>query len=76
MRLEAKKYLYDMKQAADLLSQFTGGKGFADYVTDNMLRAAVEREFEIIGEAVGQLATRDRCAPGRRLTAEEANAET
>jgi uncharacterized protein with HEPN domain len=48
MRLEAKKYLYDMKQAAGLLSQFTAGKQFADYATDTMLRAAVEREFEIL----------------------------
>ena len=29
MRLEAKKYLYDMQQAAALLTQFTAGKGFA-----------------------------------------------
>ena len=48
-----------MKQAADLLTQFTAGKQFADCVTDNMLRAAVEREFEIIGEALGQLAKLD-----------------
>jgi len=55
MRLEAKKYLFDMRQAAALLSLFTAGKSFADYDSDAMLRAAVEREFEIIGEALGQL---------------------
>jgi uncharacterized protein with HEPN domain len=59
MRLEAKKYVYDMRQAAALLSQFTAGKGFADYDRDAMLRAAVEREFEIIGEALGQLSKLD-----------------
>ncbi len=59
MRLEAKKYLYDMKQAAALLAQFTAGRQFADYDSDAMLRAAVEREFEIIGEALGQLAKLD-----------------
>jgi uncharacterized protein with HEPN domain len=59
MRLEAKKYLFDMRQAAALLSQFTAGKSFADYDSDAMLRAAVEREFEIIGEALGQLAKLD-----------------
>jgi uncharacterized protein with HEPN domain len=53
MRLEAKKYLFDMRKAASLLAQFTTGKGFADYDRDAMLRAAVEREFEIIGEALG-----------------------
>ena len=45
MRLEAKKYLFDMKQAASLLAQFTSGKDFADYDSDAMLRAAVEREL-------------------------------
>jgi len=39
--------------------EFTAGKQFADYATDNMLSAAVEREFEIIGEALGQLARLD-----------------
>lgn len=59
MRLEAKKYLYDMQQAAALLAEFTAGKDFAAYDSDAMLRAAVEREFEIIGEALGQLARLD-----------------
>jgi hypothetical protein len=34
MRLEAKKYLFDMRQAAALLAQFTAGKQFADYDSD------------------------------------------
>ena len=59
MRLEAKKYLFDMRHAAALLAQFTAGKNFADYAADAMLSAAVEREFEIIGEALGQLAKLD-----------------
>jgi uncharacterized protein with HEPN domain len=45
-----------MQQAASLLAQFTDGRQFADYDRDAMLRAAVGREFEIIGEALGQLA--------------------
>lgn len=40
MRLEARKYLYDMQRAADLLTEFTTGKAFADYERDAMLRAA------------------------------------
>lgn len=59
MRLEAKKYLHDIRQAADLLVKFTAGKQFADYERDAMLRAAVEREFEITGEALVQLARLD-----------------
>jgi len=30
MRLEVRKYLYDIKQAADLLGEFTAGKQFSD----------------------------------------------
>ncbi|MCY4381876.1 MAG: DUF86 domain-containing protein [Nitrospinae bacterium] len=59
MRLEAMKYLYDIQYAADLLTEFTTGKTFADYERDAMLRAAVERQFEIIGEAMSQLAKID-----------------
>lgn len=59
MRLEAKKYLYDMQQAADRLDDFTSGKRFSNYADDAMLRAAVERQFEILGEALAQLSRLD-----------------
>ncbi|MXX25049.1 MAG: DUF86 domain-containing protein [Caldilineaceae bacterium SB0668_bin_21] len=59
MRLEAKKYLFDIRSAADRLAEFLAGKTFADYQRDAMLRAAVERQFEIIGEAISQLARLD-----------------
>ena len=55
MKLEARKYLYDIQRAACLLREFTGGKTFADYEGDAMLRSAVERQFEVIGEAMAQL---------------------
>ena len=56
MRPDVKKYLYDIDQAAGLIAQFTKGKGFPDYQADPMLRSAVERQFEIVGEAMTQLA--------------------
>ena len=59
MQLEAKKYLYDMQQAAKLLTDFTFAKNFGDYRGDPMLRSAVERQFEIIGEALAKLAKLD-----------------
>lgn len=65
MRLEAKKYLYDIHQAADRVAAFTAGKRFADYEGDAMLRAAVERQFEIIGEALAQLARLDQALASR-----------
>lgn len=59
MRLESRKYLDDIRRAAQLLTSFLGGKALADYLSDAMLRAAVERQFEIIGEAMSRLAQQD-----------------
>jgi uncharacterized protein with HEPN domain len=56
MPLEARKYLYDIQQATNLIDGFCAGKSFADYQQDPMLRSAVERQFEIVGEAVSRLA--------------------
>ena len=57
MRLEVKKYLYDIHGACELLAGFTRGKTFADYTADPLLRSGVERQFEIIGEALRQVLT-------------------
>ncbi len=65
MRVEAKKYLYDIQQAAELVAQFTANKRFEDYQADPMLRSAVERQFEIIGEALAQLARLDTALAAR-----------
>ena len=65
MRLEARKYLYDIQHAAALLNEFTDGKTFADYKRDAMLRAAVERQFEIIGEAMAQWVKVDKTVATR-----------
>ena len=43
MRLEAKKYLLDIQQAALLVAEFVAGRTFADDQETAMLRAAVER---------------------------------
>lgn len=65
MRLEAKKYLYDIRQAANLIVEFTAGKDLAAYKVDAMLRSAVERQFEIIGEALSQLRKVDASLSGQ-----------
>jgi len=62
MRIETKKYLYDIARAAKLALGFIAGKTFADYSADIMLRSAVERQLEIVGEAPAQLAKTDQAA--------------
>lgn len=44
-------YLWDMLDAASAIRQFTIGKSFDDYTNDRLLRGAIERHIEIIGEA-------------------------
>jgi uncharacterized protein with HEPN domain len=55
MPRDLRKYLYDIHQACDLLVEFTSNKSFADYAAEAMLRSAVERQFEIVGEALNQV---------------------
>lgn len=55
MRLEAKKFLYDIQTAVRAIEQFIDGKKLEDYQNDLMLRSAVERQFMILGEAMAQL---------------------
>jgi uncharacterized protein with HEPN domain len=74
MQPEARTHLYDIKRAADLLAEFTTNKTFTDYESDPLLRSAVERQFEIIGEALARLtrldpAATDRISEHRRIIA-------
>ena len=48
-------YLWDMLDAARAVRDFTAGRTFHDYLGDQMLRRAVERSIEIIGEAAGRV---------------------
>jgi uncharacterized protein with HEPN domain len=56
---ETKKYFFDIAEACDLIAQFTAGKTLADYQKDPLLRSGVERQFEIIGEALNQAIQHD-----------------
>ena len=55
----AAKYLWDAQRAAERVARFTAGRSFEDYLADDMLRAAVERQFEVIGEAFAGLRRAD-----------------
>ncbi|HYU35619.1 MAG TPA: HepT-like ribonuclease domain-containing protein [Thermoanaerobaculia bacterium] len=55
MRREPRAYLWDVREAADTILEFTRGLALDDYLADRKLRSAVERQFEILGEALNQL---------------------
>ena len=59
MKPESRKFLFDIRQAAGLIGQFCDGKIFESYQQSALLRSGVERQFEIIGEALARLSKLD-----------------
>lgn len=55
MRLEVKKYLEDINRAANRIFRFTKSKTFQEYSDNDLLRSGVERQFEIIAEAINRM---------------------
>lgn len=47
-----KKYLYDIQQAIGQIETFLKGKTYEHFANESVLQSAVERQFEIIGEAL------------------------
>jgi uncharacterized protein with HEPN domain len=48
-------YLWDMLDAAQAVQEFAAGKSLREFLDDRMLRSAVERQLEVIGEAAGKV---------------------
>ena len=65
MTTATKKLLFDVREAAESILQHTGGKGLAEYSSNRLLRRGVEREFEIIGEALKRLSRLDAATSAR-----------
>ena len=63
MMIETRKRLLDVTEACAAIAQFTAGRDFAAYECDRMLRSAVERQLEIIGEAPCMAAKADASLP-------------
>jgi uncharacterized protein with HEPN domain len=57
---DPKVLLEDIRLAAQEIQQFTDGRSLTDYQTDRLLRAAVERWFIVIGEALARLERLDK----------------
>jgi uncharacterized protein with HEPN domain len=65
MPRESAKYLHDIREAAAKVVEFTAGCDRDRYLAADLIRSAVERQLEIIGEALAQLARRDPATAGR-----------
>jgi uncharacterized protein with HEPN domain len=59
MQPETRKLLLDILLAADEIREFTEGYDLTAYRNDAKCRAAVERKFEIMGEACTRIRDRD-----------------
>jgi uncharacterized protein with HEPN domain len=59
MQHDTLAYLHDVRTAAENIQKFIGRKSFEEYIADLMIRSAVERQFEIIGEALARIARHD-----------------
>ncbi|MGC7095800.1 DUF86 domain-containing protein [Amycolatopsis lurida] len=55
MRREPGAYLWDVLRSAQNIADFSQERSFSDYQNDVLLKSGVERQFEIIGEALNQL---------------------
>lgn len=59
MHPDARALAWDALRAVELIDEFTASKSVDEYVADDMLRSAVERQFEIIGESLNRLSRVD-----------------
>ncbi len=56
MNIKIKKYLFDIFESIKSIEMYLGDKrDFNIYLSDEMLRRAIERVFEIIGEAMSRI---------------------
>ena len=65
MQRDPRAFLWDVREAALAIQSFTTGMDAATYAANPMAQAAVERKFEIIGEALNQLSKLDTAVTAR-----------
>ncbi len=60
MKHEIKKNLYDVNVSINSIFEYLGDKrDFTEYLSNKLLRRAIEREIEIIGEAINRALKQD-----------------
>ena len=58
---EIRKYLFDISESINSIYDYLGKhRDFNAYLNNKLLRRAVEREFEIIGEAINNIIRIDK----------------
>ncbi len=55
MAHDPRTYLLDIRESGKEIEEYTRNKTYDYYMSDRMLRRAVERDFQIIGEALSKL---------------------
>jgi uncharacterized protein with HEPN domain len=55
-----KKRLLEALEACEAIQEFTEARSFQEYERNLMLRSAIERQLEIVGEALGQAADEEK----------------
>ena len=65
MRPESLKVLYDVMQATGIIAKVCSTETYQSFADDVVIRSAVERQFEIAGEALSQLGKIDPHTFGR-----------
>jgi len=55
MERDPRAFLWDVQQAVIAIQQFIQGMDATSYANSALVRSAVERQFEIIGEALNRL---------------------
>lgn len=65
MQRKTPKYLEDIRDATEFILGLVRGRTLEDYSHDRVLRQTVERNFEIIGEAMNRIAKVDHDVAAR-----------
>jgi len=64
MRPESAAHLWDAREAARRVTEFIDGLDESRYLADPLRRSAVERQLEIVGEALNNLRRVDEVTAG------------
>ena len=65
MHPKSPKWLHDISECCEVILTATRGCSLADYERDRFLRSGVERNFEVIGEALNRIDKADPATAAR-----------